>query len=189
MDTQEEQGRTLLLQIADGSEIALEEFYRRYESRIYAFVLSRLNNVHAAGDILNEVMWAIWCGAGKFKGQSKIVTWIFGIAHHKILDYFRAQGRHEAEDLDPDIPEISDRDVVSKMERFQDSEHIRHALGELDEKHRQVLHLAFFEDLSGKEISEIFGCPEATVRTRIHYAKKALKQQLAKDLEQRTPIQ
>lgn len=188
MDTGEEQSRSLLEQMADGSEPALEEFYRTFESRIYAFVLSRVNNPHAAGDILNEVMWAIWRGAGNYKGQSKVLTWTFGIAHHKILDHFRAQGRAPAEDLDPEMPEMSGHDVITDLERFQESEHIRKALGELNENHRQILHLAFFEGLSGKEISEIFGCPEATVRTRIHYAKKSLKQSLAKYLEQRNQI-
>ena len=57
--------RLLLDQIAQGSESALAEFYRLFEARIYAFAQIRLNDFHEAADLLNEVMWEIWRGAGR----------------------------------------------------------------------------------------------------------------------------
>ena len=161
--------------IATGDEQALEELYRFFESRIYAFALSRLNNPHAAGDILNEVMMAVWRGAGHFQGRSSVLTWVMGIAHHKIIDHLRTRGKYESEDLNPETPIEPDQDVDHIIIRFQEAAHLRKALDDLTDEHRQVLHLAFYEDLSGREISQIVGCPESTVRTRIHYAKKSLK--------------
>ncbi len=173
----------LLLRISRGDEQALEEFYQIFESRVYAFALSRLNNPHGSGDILNEVMWAVWRGAGRFGGRAVVATWVMGIAHHKIMDRLRVRDKHKAEDLDPNMPAEADQDVPALLNRFQESQHIRQALKELTDEHRQVLHLAFYEDLSGREISEIIGCPEPTVRTRIHYAKKLLKRWLAKNAD------
>ena len=175
-----EQHLALLQRISKGNEQALEDFYRIFESRVYAFALSRLNNPHVSGDILNEVMWAVWRGAGRFKGQAAVATWVMGIAHHKIMDHLRTRDKHKSEDLDPNMPAAADRDVPAMLNRFQESEHLRRALNQLTDEHRQVLHLAFYEDLSGREISEIIGCPEPTVRTRIHYAKKLMKRWLAK---------
>ena len=170
----------LIRQIAKGDENALEELYRLFESRIYAFALSRLNNPHASADILNEVMWAVWQGARRFEGRAAVRTWVMGITHHKILDHLRARGKHQAEDLDPEMPTALDADVTAALDRFHEAEHIGQALKTLTDEHRQVLHLAFYEDLSGREISEIMGCPESTVRTRIHYAKRALRRWLKK---------
>ncbi len=179
-DSDNERDLALVRKIALGDEQALEQLYRIFEPRVYAFALSRLNNLHLSGDILNEVMWAVWRGAKGFEGRATVRTWVLGIAYHKILDHLRNRGKHNAEDLDPEAPEASDQDVMATLNRFQEAEHLRQALNNLTYEHRQVLHLAFFEDLSGREISEIIGCPEATVRTRIHYAKKALKRWLKK---------
>ena len=175
-----ERDLALVRKIAKGDEEALEEFYRIYESRVYAFALRRLNNPYASGDILNEVMWAVWRGAKGFEGRATVTTWVMGIAHHKIMDHFRARHKHDTDDLDPETPEAPDQNVMTIINQFQEAEHLRQALNALSDEHRQVLHLAFFDDLSGREISEIIGCPEATVRTRIHYAKKALKHWLTK---------
>ncbi len=175
-----ERDLTLIRKIAKGDEQALEHFYRIYEPRIYAFALSRLNNPHTSGDILNEVMLAVWRGAESFEGRATVKTWVLGIAHHKIMDHLRTRDKHDTDDLDPEAPEASGQDVMTILNHFQEAEHLRQALNNLTDEHRQVLHLAFFEDLSGREISEIIGCPETTVRTRIHYAKKALKRWLEK---------
>lgn len=62
--------RSLLDQIAQGSESALAEFYRLYEAPVYAFAQIRLNDFHDAADLLNEVMWEVWRGAGSLLGGS-----------------------------------------------------------------------------------------------------------------------
>ena len=174
-NTDKERHVGLLRKIARGDEQALEEFYRIFEPRIYAFALSRLNNPHASSDLLNEVMLAVWQGAAGFKGRSAVATWVLGIAHHKIMDHLRTQSRHNVEDLDPQMPDDRGQYIGTTIKRFEDAEFLRRAFDALTDEHRQVLHLAFYEDLSSREISEIIGCPETTVRTRIYYAKKSLK--------------
>ena len=78
--------RTLLEQMAQGSEKALTEFYKAFEPRIFAFAKIRLNDSYEAADLLNEVMWEVWRGANRFEGRSSVATWVFGIANYKILD-------------------------------------------------------------------------------------------------------
>lgn len=167
--------RTLLQQMAGGSEQALIEFYRTLESRIYAFALSRFNDPHEAADILNEVMWEIWRGAWRFEGRAPVLSWVFGIVHHKVIDRFRAKGKHDMEELDPEMPEESFQTLDEVVNEKEEGNHLHHCLGELSDVHREVVHLAFFEDLSQKSISDIISCPEGTVRARMFYAKRALK--------------
>jgi RNA polymerase sigma-70 factor (ECF subfamily) len=86
-DSQEnhEQYQSLLQKMAQGSEAALAEFYCIFESKIFAFANIRLNDSQEASDLLNDVMWEVWRGAGRFEGRSSVTTWVFGIAHHKVI--------------------------------------------------------------------------------------------------------
>ena len=179
----EARSRHLLHQISTGDEQALSELYREFESRIYAFVLSRFNDPCEASDILNEVMWEVWRGACNFEGRASVLTWIFGIAHHKIIDRMRAKGKYQIEDLSSEIPDDQRQSIEDAVNEKQEGEHLRYWIGKLPDMHRQVVHLAFFEDFSQKEISEIIGCPQGTVRARMFYAKRALKQFLENDLD------
>ena len=101
--TQQQRGQNdeycaLLEKISLGSEAALAEFYRIFEPKIFAFAKIRLNDSQEAADLLNDVMWEIWRGASKFKGRSSVTTWVFGIAHHKVIDRFRQKGKHQWEE-------------------------------------------------------------------------------------------
>lgn len=176
---QESEGRVLLQAIARKDQSAIAAFYRLYESSVYRFVLSRLNDPHTAADILNEVMMEVWKSADKFEGRSLVKTWILGIAHFKVMDHFRSQKRHEHIEADDQIPDespgVQQEQVVSAA---QDARLLQQAMAKLSAEHREVLHLAFYEDLNYREIGEIFGVPEGTVKSRIFHAKNLVKKQL-----------
>lgn len=176
---QEAEGLALLKAIAAKEEAAIAAFYRLYEACIYRFVLSRLNDPHVAADILNEVMLEVWKSAHKFEGRSKLRTWLLGIAHFKVLDHYRARKQHEHEEVDEQLPDESPgmrQDGL--LEAAQDARLLQQALARLSPEHREVLHLAFFEDLNYTEIGAVMGVPEGTVKSRIFHAKKLAKKQL-----------
>ena len=178
--TSESYFRSLLNKIAQQQESALVELYQAFESRIYAFSKIRLNDSHEAADLLNEVMWEVWRGAKRFEGRSSVTTWIFGIAHHKVIDRIRAKGRHPMEPLDDTVEEESMEDLHELLHHKQLGEHVRHCMEKLSSDHRQVVHLAFFEDLSYREIGEIVERPEGTIKARMFHAKQALKRCLTR---------
>ncbi|HEY7884697.1 MAG TPA: sigma-70 family RNA polymerase sigma factor [Cellvibrionaceae bacterium] len=176
---QESEGMALLAAIARKDQSAIAAFYRLYESSVYRFVLSRLNDSHAAADILNEVMMEVWKSADKFEGRSKVRTWLLGIAHFKVLDHYRARKKHEHEEVDDQLPDESPGAQQEQLlSAAQDARLLQQAMAKLSPEHREVLHLAFFEDLNYSEIGEIFGVPEGTVKSRIFHAKKLAKKQL-----------
>ena len=179
-DTHELKYCSLLQEMASGSEKALTEFYRSFEARIYAFANIRLNDSHEAADLLNEIMWEIWRGAGKYEGRSSVSTWVFGIAHHKIIDRIRSKSRHEMEPLEAGFPAESDQDLDDLLTQKQLGKHLGHCIDTLSADHRQTVHLAFFEDLSYREIGEIVGSPEGTIKARMFHAKQVLKRCLAR---------
>ena len=170
----------LLSQIADGSEAALKEFYESYHARIYGFALKRLNDPADAADVLNDVMLEVWRSAGRFEGRSKLLTWVLGIAYHKVIDILRRRGRGALSiELDEEMADENSPVAIDILAGLEDAKQVRRCLDQLSDAHRVVMHLAFFEDLSYPEIAEIADCPVGTVKTRMFYAKQALQRCLS----------
>lgn len=175
----QENAGELLRRIAQGDETAVADFYRLFEARIYRFVLSRLNDPFEAADILNEVMLEVWRGASRFEGRSAVSTWVFGIARNKTVDRLRSRNPGKMVELEPDIAEDEGPGPAEVLLAAENAENVRYCVKQLSEAHREVVHLAFFEDLNYREIANIVGCPEGTVKTRMFHAKKALKRCLS----------
>ena len=169
----------LLRRIASGSEADLEAFYRQFETTVYRFALSRLNDSFDASDVLNEVMMEVWRHAGRFQGRSKVSTWLLGITHHKVIDRIRKRGSRTMTEVDPQLPD-SKVNIESAIAGAQDADLVAKCMKGLSDDHRQVLHLAFFEDTQYGEIAEILDCPEGTVKSRVYHAKEAIKRCLSK---------
>ena len=119
-------------------------------------------------------MLEVWRKADRFEGRSSLKTWIFSIAKNKAIDRNRKHGRLQYSD---EIIEIEDNalNAAELLSVSQDAKTIRDAVNQLKPDHRRAIHLSFFEDLTYKEIAEIEGCPEGTVKTRILYAKRSLQ--------------
>lgn len=173
----------LLKKISAGDEMAFADFYRLYETRLYRFIKSKLNDSFEASDILNEVFLNVWQKAGTFEGRSKVSTWLFGIAYYKTMDRLR---KKIPETVDDDqFLEIKD-DAPSQLTCMVSDENagdVRFCLDTLKSAHRAVMELTFFSELSYREISQIVDCPENTVKTRMFHAKQAMKRCLTKRME------
>lgn len=163
----------LLQHIAAGDKKALAELYRAYERPVYKFIVSRLNDPHEAADILHDVFMDIWRVAGSFEGRSQVKTWIFGIAYRKVIDVHRKRARVTLTDEVPETGDSQDAADTSYGAQ-QEAAHLRYCVGMLSDEHRTAISLAFYEDMTCAEISEIAGVPEGTIKSRLHHAKKLL---------------
>lgn len=173
-DTSMTDPRALLIRrIAKGDRAALGALYSDLEKPVYRFILSRLNDPHSAADLLQDVFIDVWKGAARFEGRSKVQTWIFGIAHRKVIDHMRKHGRVDVTDSLPDTPDDSP-DMEACLTATEEAGHVAACLGELSDGHRSVVSLVFYEDMSAPEVSAATGVPEGTVRSRLHHAKKLL---------------
>lgn len=170
----------LLATVAMADQSAFERLYRQYEKRVYQYVYTLVNDQTVAEDIVGETMMAIWRGAGTFSGTSRVSTWIFGIARHKSLDAIRKLGRQQREvDLDGamDLPNPQES-PLEDVHRKQMETITQRALATLSREHQEVLRLVFYEELPYEEIAAMLSIPTNTVKTRVYYAKKRLKEQL-----------
>lgn len=171
----------LLERTALGDMAAFENMYRRFETKIYHYILSSIHDDTTAQELLAEVMVAVWKGAKNFKGDSQVSTWIFGIARHKILDAIRSRTRHQSDSVTLDqAMEVADptENPEAKAARQDEADVVKQAMATLSQEHQEVLYMAFYEELPYQEISTLIGAPVNTVKTRVFYAKQQLKRAL-----------
>jgi RNA polymerase sigma-70 factor (ECF subfamily) len=178
----DEKDRQLLKGIVAGDQSAMRDFYNAHESRIYAYATNKLNDTHAAADIVNEVMIAVWKGADKYQGKSKVRSWLLRIAHYKVVDVYRKNGRAEMTELDEALPDEENVSTLEIVGALENRKYINECLERLSDSHREVIHLSFFEDMAYADVATIMGCPEGTVKTRMFHARQLLKRCLQKFL-------
>lgn len=169
----------LVASIAAGDKRAFETLFTAYGERVFRYAHRMISDVSKAEEVTNDVMMEIWKNAGKFEGRSKVSTWILGITRHLALNAVRGK-KLDTVDID-DAPEIADGSQTAQAgalasDQASVARDVRTALGHLSEDHRDVIELTFFQGCSYREIAEIVGCPENTVKTRMFHARKQLKE-------------
>jgi len=174
----------LVREIAAGDTDAFRRLFHRYYPRIYAFVLRRLGESTSAEDTTVETFAELWRTAKKFRGESRPSTWIYGIAHYKALAARRAAGRNKrSKVISVDFETLSrapaEDDLGLQLEAREEVRRVRHAIQALPSRYRQVIELAFFENLSYGDIARRLGMAEGTVKTQVSRARERLRRQLA----------
>jgi len=175
-----DEAKRLLALVAEGDQRAFEKLYRAQSRSVYAYVLNQLRNTVEAEVVLSETMFELWKCAAKFKGESTVRTWIFGIARNKMLMQFRARSMdHEDVDAYAEILPSDGPDAIDLIADTQRQQGVKKCMEALSHNHRECLHLVFFESCSIGEIAAIQQVPSGTVKTRLHHARLKIKACLA----------
>ena len=164
----------VLKQVASGDKRGLEALYSRHSDRTFKFLMRLTANRSAAEDLTHDVFLEIWKNAKRFEGRSSVATWILSIARYKALDARRKQRTLTEHDL----PARAEPTPEMTAMQASSSDYMRECLTALSEEHREIIDLVYFHEKSVKEVSEILDIPEATVKTRMFYARKKLKEML-----------
>lgn len=179
VDTGTEDG-ILLSQIAAGGAAALEELSRRYSRTIRSVAFRILAAEAEADEVVQDVLWKVWRRALDYDPQrGTVATWITVITRRRAIDrlrtrqaWLRAVAQHPRRDSQV-LPEVGDQELLRGRLR-----RVRKAFRELPAEQRRVLALAFFRDMSQREIAKATGIPLGTIKTRTNAAKKRLQQTL-----------
>jgi RNA polymerase sigma-70 factor (ECF subfamily) len=168
----------LIARIAGGDRLAMQVLFARHHVRVYRFVLRMVRNEATAEDLISEVFLDVWRQAGKFEGRSAVSTWLLGIARFKALSALRKRPEEELdEETAAQIEDQSDDPEVTLAKKDKGAA-LREALGALSKEHREVIDLVYYHEKSVEEVAQIVGIPEATVKTRMFYARKKLSELL-----------
>ena len=156
----------------------MQVLFARHQVKVYRFVLRLVGNPSTAEDLISEVFLDVWRQAGRFEGRSQVSTWLLAIARFKALSVLRRKPEQELdEEMAEAIEDTSDTPDVT-LEKKQKADVIRQCLSGLSTDHREIIDLVYYHEKSVEEAAEIIGIPEATVKTRMFYARKKLSELL-----------
>jgi RNA polymerase sigma-70 factor, ECF subfamily len=169
---------TLLMRIASADRLAMRALFARHRVPVYRWLLRIVGDPAAAEDLTSEVFLEVWRHAAGFEGRSSVATWLLAIARHKALSALRR--RVDVEVDDQALIELSDGadDPETALQNKDRAEQVRRALTALSGDHRQVIDLVYYHGRTVKEVGEVLGIPEATVKTRMFYARRRLAEEL-----------
>jgi RNA polymerase sigma-70 factor (ECF subfamily) len=164
-----------------GSPEAWDALYRRYQLPLYVYVVELLHHEAASLDVVQETFINAARHLASLREDAKFGSWLFGIAHQKCVQHWRKHNRGEVlvaefsgtplEGLEAESPE----DILLRQER---AEELMKLLNELPAPQRSVLLLHFIEGFSIEDIADITATQPGTVKSRLHYAKRALRKRI-----------
>lgn len=164
----------LVLKCRNGDRHAFSDLVNLLERRLFFFVRRLSRSEEDAWDVLQQTWVDAFRNLASLRDTSRVLPWLYRIARNKAAGHLRDEYRHAAVPLDEVEAELhSDNGDDSEFDEF-DAAEIRAALETLSVPHREVLTLHFLEDFSLDEIAGITGAPAGTVKSRLHYAKRAL---------------
>ena len=169
-----------------GDVAAFEPLVEKYRQRVYRLAYNVLRDQEEAWDVAQEGFIRAWQALPNFRGQSAFYTWLFRIVMNVAADRVRqraARGRAFGTER---VPEedwervIADEGVKpdETAARVEERERITKALATLSEDHRAIIMLSDLEGLSYREIAEVLSIPMGTVMSRLHNARKRLREAL-----------
>ena len=159
-----------------GNPAAWDALFRRYQLPLYVYAYELLRHEQNALDAVQETFINAARHLGSLRDDAKFGSWLFGIAHQKCAQHWRKPRREES--LDESYSEQPDDEPLPAdlLIRAEQEEELMTLLHQLTEPHRAVLLLHFLEEFSLEEIADITGVGLGTVKSRLHYAKKSLRE-------------
>jgi RNA polymerase sigma factor (sigma-70 family) len=163
----------LVLRCIRGESRAFEELIREWEERLFYYIRRLVANEEDAWDVLQQTWMRAFKGIKTLNTPERLPIWLYQIARCAALGHWRGHYREQARMAENcDLTELA---ALDETDRFDDSEQVHLGLSCISLAHREVLTLHFLEDFSLDQMAEILGIPTGTAKSRIFYAKRALR--------------
>lgn len=181
--------KKIVIEVKKGNQEAFSELVELYKDKVYQIAYRMLGNVHEAQDIAQEAFLRAYVNIDSFDENRKFSTWIFRIATNLSIDRLRKKKPNfHLEDKVAGTEDLNYYSQIATDEKLPEEEVLQIEMQEwiqkeimmLPPKYRSAIILKYMEDLSLKEIGEILNLPVATVKTRIHRGREALRKRLRK---------
>jgi RNA polymerase sigma-70 factor (ECF subfamily) len=195
MGLAQETDENLMLRFGRGEAAAFEFLYRRHELRVFRYLLRNVKNEATANDLMQEVWFAVVRRAANYQATAKFTTWLFTIAHNRMVDMIRANHRLQSLDTgdvagsedDPDSvgPSLLDRlavdrklEPLAQVQSQDEAAALLSAVAQLPAEQRSAFLLQAEGELSVEEIADATESNFETVKSRLRYARAKLRQLL-----------
>lgn len=159
-----------------GKPDAWDALFRRYQLPLYVYVFELVHHEQNSLDIVQETFINASRHIASLQRDEKFGSWLFSISHQKCIQHWRKR-REDEVPLDDEVSETLEfeDEPGELLIRKEEEEQFMELLNQLPLAQRSVLLLHFVEDFSLEEIAGITGARLGTVKSRMHYAKEALR--------------
>lgn len=175
---------TLIAQVQAGNEHARRLLIDRYKNLVWHMVLRMVSRPEDAEDLCQEIFLRVFRDIGKFRGESKLSTWIGAISYNMSVSWLRKKGKEILVPVEDYLrsagPRPSAEDAESEMDRAGMKKLIHRIIDNLPVQYRTVITLFYLEELSYREIADITGMPEGTVKSYLNRGRQAIREQLVR---------
>jgi RNA polymerase sigma-70 factor, ECF subfamily len=164
-------------------DTSLEILMEAYGEEIIRLCYTYVKNWSIAEDVTQEVFLTVYKKQSQFKKRSSIKTWIYTIAINKCKDYLRTW-HHKNTILSEFVSKFIKSNQVSVEEQvtqLEEQTELTAMVMELPLKYREVVLLHYYKDFSIKEISQLLGCKESTIKSRLFRARALLKVEIGEE--------
>ncbi|MFV0501697.1 MAG: RNA polymerase sigma factor [Bacteroidales bacterium] len=173
----------LAQEISKGNHKAFEDFFEQYKLKVMNLCYGMLHNRDDAEDLVQDIFVELYTSSGKFKGNSKLSTWLYRIAVNKTINHIR---KNKIKNLFLNIDDksnvfveeervdltIEEREKIAELHKFIDK---------LPSKQKIALTLFVYDELPQKEIAEIMGVSVNSVEVLVFRAKQSIKKLMIKE--------
>lgn len=161
-----------------GETEAFRRLVDRYERKLFYYLMRFVPNEEQALDLLQDTWVQVFHGLKKLRNPEAFRVWLYQVAHDRMVTLVRRQVREE--ELQENLTEEYPVDALVESQFLDRAEWVHRALDALPPLQREVLTLRFLQDLSLEEIAAALRCSVGTVKSRLHYAKAAMREKLEK---------
>jgi RNA polymerase sigma factor (sigma-70 family) len=184
----DESDESLMLRFAGGDIGAFDVLYARHELGVWRYVFRSVRVQAVADDLLQDVWFAVARSAPTYTVSARFKTWLFTMAHNRVVDHFRTAKQHVSIDAsgdDDDGPSLGDTlaadsgfGPVRRLESSEQAAALIAAVERLPLEQREAFLLQAEGGLSVEGIAEATGVSFETAKSRLRYARNSLRQQL-----------
>lgn len=168
-----------LVQQAATFERGFRLLMQTYQEQIYWQVRQMVSSHEDADDVVQNCFVKVYRYLGNFKGEAKLYTWLYRIAHNEALSWIKRQQRHQSIGLDEGERPVSRQLAAEdRLSSEQVQERLRAAMTTLPEKQCLVFTLRYFEDMSYREMEELLGTSVGALKASYHHAVKKIEHAL-----------
>ena len=150
----------------------LEHVFRDHQKAVYVYFLRLVGDTHQAEELTQETFYRACISAFRFRGDSSVTTWLFGIAHRVFLEFVRSR-RTEA---GGELPDLARRDAEPEA-RID----LERAFAGLSHGDREVLMLVDLLGFAGPDAAEALGIEQSALRVRGHRARARLREEMGRE--------
>ncbi|MEE8441235.1 MAG: RNA polymerase sigma factor [Spirochaetia bacterium] len=173
--------RSLIVRAKAGERDAFSVLIRHNIRRVYRAAYAVMRNRDDADDIAQETFVRAYQSISRFDETRPLFPWLYRIARNLCLNRIERVTERETElpefDYLPDAAAGPEESAIAAEERTR----VRNAVGRLPDQHRQIIQLSHFQECSYREIADILDVPIGTVMSRLHNARRKLRELLETD--------